>query len=174
MRLLADGREARWKAGRREIAHVRKGFSDVVVTTWYERGRKSMLERLPAELRAEVYSYLDYGTLLTLARTSKFFRNDAPEEALPGEQRATYVFYAESFPRNKERLACFGCLKLLPSSRFVEPQRTDDYRPFGSLELERVCFECAKKRDGGERSLLRRLLEWRNGVSRRISRMKPS
>ena len=105
---------------------------------------KSRLETLPPELRIEVYRYLDYGILLRLKSVSRFFWYDTPEENIDREQRATFVYHADTFQHNRKagRLACYTCLKLRSKNDFSEDCRTGDFKRFGSQETERRCFDC--------------------------------
>ena len=70
----------------------------------------------------EVYSYLDLGMALRLHRVNRFVRNDNPEESIDREQRATFVYHADTFQHNQRagRLACFSCLKLRDKGEFSE------------------------------------------------------
>ena len=100
------------------------------------------LHDLPAEIRLMIYSELDYGTALTLMKVNKFFYFDRPGNGVDREQRATFVYHAESFVRNKGRLACYGCLRMREKGEFEEGQRTGEFERFALLELERRCFDC--------------------------------
>ena len=105
---------------------------------------KSRLESLPAELRMEIYSYLDYGIALRLRLVSRFLRNDKPYESIEREQQQTYVYHADTFQHNRKagRLACYTCLRLRDKDDFSDELRTGEYKRFGVKETERRCFDC--------------------------------
>ena len=128
--------------------------------------RSGGLEKLPPELRIQIYTYLDYGTLLQLSGTCRYFnRIDKPTEALNKDERATYVYHAETFPHNRDRLACFSCLRILERPAFDEQRRTGEYGRFGLMEFDRVCFECEVKKGGFDwprvERFLRSLRDWK-------------
>lgn len=131
-----------------------------------EGGFKQMqifrFEELPAELRLQVYSELDYGTALRLARVSKFFYYDRPANGVDKEQRATWVYHAETFVHNsrRKRLACYGCLRVRESEEFERQMRTEDFERFAYQELERKCFDCRIKEGAIPYAELRKLLRY--------------
>ena len=112
------------------------------------RSRQCSLTKLPAELRIKIYSHLDYGSALGLTCTDRFFYRDAPAEAIPKEQRATYVWHAETFMKNKDRLACFSCLRLLGREWFAEEMRKGRFAKYGDIEFDRVCWRCELNQNG--------------------------
>ena len=130
---------------------------------------KSQLESLPPELRIEVYRYLDYGILLRLKSVSRFFWYDKPEENIEREQRATFVYHADTFQHNRKggRLACYMCLRLRGKNDFSEDRRTGDFKRFGSQETERRCFDCQVA--NGEVTWTRRLGRRWNRLEAKIS-----
>ena len=110
-----------------------------------ETDRKAFIfEELPAELRLQIYSHLNLGDALVLGSVCQSFRNDRPDDGVGREQRATYVYHAETFKRNREqhRLGCFTCLRVLDRNAFRESQRTGAFDLFGTMEFERICFDC--------------------------------
>lgn len=100
------------------------------------------LERLPAELRIDIYAYLDCCSALSLETTNRFFHHDRVLRCIDQNDRATYVYHAETFRKNHDRLACFGCLRVRDPSVFTTRNRSGDFRKFGVNEFERLCFDC--------------------------------
>ena len=139
-----DLQRARTDGGRR--VHAERPVRDVVRDLERGLGSRSKTKfgfpKLPAELRLQIYADLDYGTALRLEQVCRFFRNDVPAQGVDREQRATYLYHAETFAKNKERLACFSCLRILPLTAFMDEQRRGEYARFGVMESERICFEC--------------------------------
>ena len=123
-------------------------------------------EKLPKELRLQIYSYLDYGAALSLSQASRYFLRDAPAEGVDREQRATYVYHAETFKKNRKRLACFVCLRVLERNAFEKANRRGEYDRFGALEFERICFECSV--DKGHVSSFEL---WKRTTARRVRRI---
>lgn len=119
--------------------------NDVLEGSLLLAARKDGLQHLAPELRIMIYSKLDYKSAVALACTNRFYYNDTPTDALPKDQRATYVYYAESFTHNKRQLACYGCLRVLPVSAFAVNQWTGAHAPFGVEEFERRCTKCIKQ-----------------------------
>jgi hypothetical protein len=103
---------------------------------------------LPAEIRLMIYSEFDYGTALNLMRVNRFFYFDKPANGIDREQRATYVYHTETFSQNKDRLACYGCLRIREKGDFEVMHRTGEFERFALSELERRCFDC--RADKGE------------------------
>ena len=119
---------------------------------------------LPAELRIQIYSLLDYGTSLRLSTANRFFYFERPYESIDKEQRMTFLFYAEAFSHNKgRRLACYECLRARSRGDFLEEYRTGEFGRFGDRELDRRCFDCiAKTADASiSRTKLWRFRFWR-------------
>lgn len=108
---------------------------------WKMKKRSKFFD-LPYEIRLMVYSDFDYGTALNLERVSKFFYTDQPARGVDREQRATFVYHAETFKRNENRLACYGCLRIRKMKAFETAFRTDKFQKFAESELDRRCFEC--------------------------------
>jgi hypothetical protein len=126
---------------------------------------KSQLECLPAELRMEIYSYLDYGIALRLGVVSRSLRNDKPYESIEREQRATFVYHADTFQHNRKagRLACYTCLRLRDKDEFSEDLRIREYKRFGVKETERRCFDC---------QVVKGEVAWGRVLSRRMDRFE--
>ena len=114
----------------------------VDVETGKRVSRGFRFQDLPAEIRLLIYSEFDYGTALNLMRVNRFFYFDKPAKGIDREQRATYVYHAETFTQNKDRLACYGCLRIREKDAFEEMCRTGDFERFAVLDLERRCFDC--------------------------------
>lgn len=112
------------------------------------RSKRCGLFDLPTELRMQIYANLDYGTALRLERVCRYFREDVPAQGVDREQRATYVYHAETFAKNKGRLACYSCVRILPRDAFDGDQRSGKYERFGIMELERICAKCQIKKGG--------------------------
>lgn len=135
---------------------------------------ESRLERLPAELRMEIYSYLDYGMALTLGRANRFIQRDEPWESIDREQRAIFVYHADTFKHNQkaDRLACFSCLRVRAKGNFDEANRTGAFTRYGLRDIERMCLDCrsaTKKMKFGE-SMVWRLGKWEKRTYNRIVR----
>ena len=110
----------------------------------------------------EVYSYLDLGMAIRLHCINRFIRSDNPEESIDREQRATYIYHADTFQHNRKagRFACFSCLKLKEKGEFGEDRRTGEYKRYGVKDVERRCFDCQVVK--GEKSW-KDILRWRMG-----------
>ena len=121
------------------------------------KGQGFPFENLPAELRIHIYSLLDYGTALRLARANRFFYYDRPFNSIEKEQRLTFLYYAESFAGNKGRLACYECLRLRPRADFLPEHRSGELDRFGNREMERHCYDCVVKIQDVEKKRLWRL-----------------
>lgn len=132
------------------------------------RPGQSRFEALPAELRLDIYRRLDYGVALRLKAVSRFLWNDMPEESLDREQRATFVYHADTFAHNRKagRLACYTCLRLRSKGEFSDDRRTGNFKRFGSQETERRCFDCQVIK--GEVTWTRRLGRGWNRLETRI------
>lgn len=102
---------------------------------------------LPAELRIQIYGLLDYGTALRLSRVNRFFYYERLFNNIDREQRMTFLFYAESFPRNKGRLACYECMRVRSRGDYLVEFRSGEFNRFGARETERRCFDCIAKTD---------------------------
>ncbi len=111
------------------------------------KGNGFSFANLPAELRIQIYGLLDYGTALRLSQVDRFFRFDRPFNSIDREQRLTFVFYAESFPQNKGRLACYECLRVRSRGDYLVEYRSGEFNRFGAREMERRCFDCVAKTD---------------------------
>ena len=109
------------------------------------KGQGFQFESLPAELRIHIYSLLDYGTALRLAQVNRFFYYDRPFNSIDREQRVTFLYYADSFARNKGRLACYECLRVRSRSDFLPEHRSGDLDRFGNREMDRRCYDCVVK-----------------------------
>ena len=105
-------------------------------------GKNSKFFELPYEIRLMIYSEFDYGTALKLEGVSKVFYNDQPAKGVDREQRATFVYHAETFRRNKDKLACYGCLRIRDRAAFEESYQMEEFARFAESELERRCFDC--------------------------------
>ena len=149
---LAEKREVRarhdgWRGQDEEEAAI-----DSLTHREVDDGRRRSAERrvsgftkLPLELRLQIYSQLDYATILSLERTCRYFYLDSPSLTIPLSQRAAYAYHAETFCQNRDRLACFTCLRLYPYAAFRKHQRTGMCGKFDEVEFDsfdRVCFEC--------------------------------
>jgi hypothetical protein len=134
----------RFAQSRTNRAQVR----DLDLEIGIHRYRRNCFYNLPAELRLEIYSYLDYGQALRLQSVSRFFRNDYPYEAIDREQRATYVYHAETWAGNKrkEKLGCYTCLRLLPMGSFSKENKTKERQRYGLDDVGRICRACEDKR----------------------------
>lgn len=102
---------------------------------------KNRLETLPAELRLAIYAYLDYGSAISLSTTSRFFHCDRPCDALTALQKSSFLYIAEISPRNREVLACYKCMRLLPFSAFSSTVWCHHYL-VGYQQFERYCVQC--------------------------------
>ena len=127
----------------------------------------SAFERLPAEIRLEIYSYLNYSTALKLSRVSRYFKNDKPADGVDREQRATYIYHAETFRRNRKRLACYSCLRVRPRAEFLKDKRKGDFDQYGPKQYDRVCFDCQTEKGQIPWLQLRRL-----ELSRKLGSMR--
>lgn len=178
--LIAAWRNARRQWADEELKWVRREkvplMSQCVgdrYTTDLERNhdpnRQCGFYTLPGEVRLQVYSYLDYGQALILEQSSRYFYNDRPTAGVDKEQKATFVFHAETFTCNtsKDRMACYACLRVLSRAKFMIEQCTGEHVRFGVLDVERICFECQLGKDvDGRWSKL-----WRFRVARALQRM---
>lgn len=100
------------------------------------------LQTLPTELLLDINGYLDYGSALSLLRTSRFFHNLALSDEVGKDDKLDYVLAAEGFRHNGKRLACFVCLRLRGEGEFALGSRTGELREFGGNELGRRCRDC--------------------------------
>lgn len=174
MRRLFGGQRLRW--ARQELKEAREekmpfleeskdgGVEGVGEDPTF--GKKAFpFHELPAELRQQIYSHLDYGTALRLTRASKFFYRDNPSAYIDLDQRLTYLFYADAFAHNDGRLACYSCIRARPRNEFLPEYRSGDFCRFGLRETERWCFDCCMKR--GEEGLNWKKL-WRFRLKRLV------
>ncbi|KAK5175728.1 uncharacterized protein LTR77_000867 [Saxophila tyrrhenica] len=76
------------------------------------------LQTLPVELRLLIYSHMHYDSALALERASRHFYNDIPHQAIDVETKTVGVLLAEASQHNKDRLACYYCLRVLPMEAF--------------------------------------------------------
>lgn len=100
---------------------------------------------------------------MRLSCVNRFLRDDKPYESIDREQRATYVYHADTFLHNRKqgRLSCFSCLRVRDKIEFSEDLRTGDYKRFGIKETDRRCFDCQVKK--GE-------ITWGRVMGRRMGR----
>ena len=99
---------------------------------------------------------------MRLHLVNRFIQNDNPGESIDREQRAIFVYHADTFQRNKKagRLACFSCMKLKDKGEFSDDRRTGEYKRYGTKDVERRCFDCQVVK--GEKSW-KEVLRWKMG-----------
>jgi hypothetical protein len=157
----------------RRVPNLPRSWIAELEASWKKKKSKYFrFHELPAEIRLQIYSYFDYGTALNLMQVSKFFYRDRPEDGIEMEQRAAYLFHAETFARNKDRLACFGCSRMRERVAFEVQRRTGEFERYAERDVERRCFDCQVK--GGEiaRPRWRRLVRYFKANSKRSWKMK--
>ncbi|KAL8365292.1 hypothetical protein RB595_004208 [Gaeumannomyces hyphopodioides] len=135
----------------------------------YKRSREtslSRLEKLPAELKTEICSYLDYKSVLNLSMTSRRLHRDIGPARCAASVKAEFLLRAQEFTKHmptgasefKDRrrksgvirrllvktpsgkygnLACFRCNVVLAAEKFSQRQR-------GKSTGHRFCLKCGR------------------------------
>ena len=106
--------------------------------------QSNRLQLLPAELLLIIIEYLDYGSVLSLSRTNRFFWDTSPADYLVEEDKLDYVLPAEGWKHNRNRLACFLCMKVRGKKHFDKRNQSIFLKKYGESELARRCKECGK------------------------------
>jgi hypothetical protein len=105
------------------------------------------LQTLPYDVFHLITRHLDYRTIISLSTTNRAFHLSLDPDAVAStDARRSFYLKAERFPQHRDRLTCFTCYRLLPSSSFGERQARGRRGKNGSrpdLASTRFCWECA-------------------------------
>lgn len=108
------------------------------------------LLKLPTELLLQIYSHLGYRSALALSSTCRTFHRQIPNQPtlnptarIARATKATFLFYAETFPQHRGNRVCYRCLRLKPFAAYLDTVR---HAQAGSKpeRYDLPCFACCE------------------------------